>query len=105
MFITVFITTPDLRTANKISQGVLKKRLCACVNIVKGIESFFWWQRKIDKAKECLLVMKTRKSLFKKLEKEVISLHPYTVPEVISLPIVNISRKYAEWLKQETNGG
>lgn len=62
----------------------------------------FWWQGKIDKVSECLLVMKTRKYLFNKLKKAVKSLHPYDVPEIIALPLVGINKEYAAWLKKET---
>jgi periplasmic divalent cation tolerance protein len=105
MFIAVLVTVPDLNTAKKITKGLLSKHLCACVNIVRGIRSFFWWKKKIDTCKECLLIMKTRKSLFNKLKKEVLALHPYSVAEVIALPIEAVSEKYALWLKTETKNG
>jgi len=102
VFIAVFVTVPDSKTAKKISKALLLKRLCACVNIIKDIQSFFWWQDRIDEAKEHLLIIKTKKALFAELEKEVISLHPYAVPEIIALDLVNVSKKYAAWLKKET---
>ena len=105
MFIVVFVTVPDLKTAKKITKGLLAKKLCACVNIVKDIESFFWWQGKIDKAAELLLIIKTQKKLFKKLEKAILTLHPYQTVEIIALPIVLVNKKYASWIKQETKNG
>ena len=105
MFIAVFVTVPDSKTAKKISKALLRERLCACVNIIKDIQSFYWWQKKIDKSKECLLVIKTKKVLFNKLDKAVSSLHPYAVPEIIALPLVNVSKKYAAWLRKETKNG
>ncbi|MFC1514998.1 divalent-cation tolerance protein CutA [Candidatus Omnitrophota bacterium] len=102
MFIVVFVTVPNLKSAKRIAKGLLEKRLCACVNIAPGLKSFFWWQGKIDKAKELLLIIKTRKSLFNKLKHAVLNLHPYDVPEVIALPITAASEKYAAWLRKET---
>lgn len=103
MFIVVFVTVPDLKTGKKIAEALLLKRLAGCINIVKGVDSLFWWKAKIDKAKEALLIIKTRKSLFSKLRKAVESLHPYEVCEVIALPLVGLNPKYASWLKRETS--
>jgi len=102
MFITVFVTVPNNKIAQKITRGLLSKRLCACVNIIKNIESFFWWENKIDKAKEYLLIMKTKKTLFNKLNKEVLRLHPYKTPEIIAFKVAGINKDYASWLKKET---
>jgi periplasmic divalent cation tolerance protein len=102
MFIVVYVTVPDLKTAKRIAKGLLAKNLCACVNITKDLESFFWWQGKIDRAAEKLLIIKTRKSLFHKLKKEVRRLHPYKVAETIAMPIVAVNKEYASWIREET---
>ncbi len=102
MFIVVFVTVPSMKTGRKIAKELLSKRVAGCINILGRLDSFFWWKEKIDKAKECLLIIKTKKSLFSKLKKIVESLHPYDVPEVIALPLVDINDKYASWLREET---
>jgi len=73
-------------------------KLIACANIVGGIESLFWWEGKIDSAKEVLLVMKTKKVLFKKLEAKVKALHSYKTPEIIALPVTAGSSAYLKWI-------
>lgn len=100
--IVVLVTATSRTEAEKISKALLKKRLAACVNIIPGLTSFFHWKGKIEKASELLLVIKTRKTLFKKLEKEVKVNHSYSVPEVIALPILEGSKNYTDWLKLET---
>ena len=98
MHIVVFVTVPSRKSAKVISELLLKKKLAACVNIISGVESYFWWEGKIDRAKELLLVIKTKKGLFTRLVEAVRSEHPYSVPEIISLPIVAGNKKYLEWI-------
>lgn len=102
MYIVVFITASSKEEARKIAQGLLEEKLAACVNIILGIESHFWWQGKIDSAKEALLVIKTKKGLFNKLAKKVKSLHSYSVPEIISLPIISGNKDYLKWINDST---
>ena len=102
MFIVVLVTASSKEEANKIAQGLLQDKLAACVNILAGLESRFWWQGKIDSAQEVLLVIKTRKTLFNKLAKKVKSLHSYTVPEIIALPIISGNKTYLDWINDCT---
>ncbi len=101
MFVVVFVTVPSLKVANSISKAILSKRLCACVSITQDVHSFFWWQGRIDKAKERILIIKTKKSLFKRLARQITKLHPYDVPEIIAISLVGINKDYAAWLKKE----
>ena len=97
--IVILVTAKDKKEAHKIAQGLLKAKLVACANIIDGVQSFFWWQGKIDSSKEVLLVLKTKKTLFKKVAIKVKSLHSYQTPEIIALPIVRGSEEYLNWLK------
>ena len=99
-YIVVVVTAKDRPEAQKIAQGLLGERLIACANILDGMESLFWWQGKIDRSKEVLLILKTKKSLFHKLAARVKSLHSYKVPEIIALPIVAGSKGYLDWVKE-----
>ena len=80
----------------------MNKRLIACANIVSGIDSKFWWNGKINTAKEFLVILKARCSFFKKIEKEVKRLHSYEVPEIIAIPIIAGSREYLGWIGKNT---
>ena len=98
MNIVILITCTNKKEAGKISRHLVKGRLVACVNIVEGIESIFWWERKIDSASEVLLIAKSKKSLIERIISEVKSLHSYKVPEVIALPIVAGNADYLNWI-------
>jgi len=101
LFAVVLITCPDVASARRVAEGLLKDRLAACVNIISGLKSFFWWKGKLEEADEVLLVVKTRLALVKDLVARVRELHPYEVPEVIALPIVEGSDDYLAWLGEE----
>jgi len=98
----IFITVDRDKSADRITDELLKERLAACVNRVKGVSSSYWWKGKIEKAKENLLIIKTKKSLVKTLTKRVKELHPYTVPEVIALDIKDGNSEYIRWVLEET---
>ncbi|HOW35591.1 MAG TPA: divalent-cation tolerance protein CutA [Candidatus Omnitrophota bacterium] len=98
MNIIVFVTAKDFKEAEKISQALVEQKLIACANIIQGVRSFFWWEGKVDAADEVLLILKTKRSLFKKVEKAVKSLHSYSVPEIIAIPIVAGSKEYLKWV-------
>ncbi len=100
-YIVVFITTKDTAEAQKIAVALLKRRLAACVNIVPEVNSHFWWQDKLDSAKESLLVIKTKDTLLPDIVKSVKKIHSYTVPEIIALPIVGGNQDYLDWIDNE----
>lgn len=101
-FIVILVTASSEEEAKKIAQSLVDKRLAACVNIIKDVQSVFRWKGKISDEKELLLIIKTRKKLYKNVEEEVKRLHSYEVPEVIALPIVLGSMDYLYWIDSET---
>jgi len=100
MYIVIFVTAPDKKEARCIAELLIKKRLVACVNILDKIESFFWWEGKIDKTKEALLIIKSKKEKFTKIIKAVKSVHSYEVAEIIALPIISGFRPYLRWIDE-----
>jgi periplasmic divalent cation tolerance protein len=102
MHTVILITVSNKDEARKITRGLLQAKLAACVNIVNGVESHYWWEGKISMGKELLLMVKTRKSLVAKLIKKVRALHSYTVPEIIALPIIAGNKAYLEWIDEST---
>ncbi len=100
MYIIIFITASNIKEAEKISQGLLGKKLVACVNIIDNLKSLFWWQGKIDHAKEVLLVAKSKKTKFPSVIKLVKSLHSYEVPEIIAIPLAAGEKKYLRWIDE-----
>ncbi len=98
--IVVLVTAKDHKQAKNIAKQLLTLKLVACVNVLKGVESFFWWDNKIDSAKEVLLVIKSQRSKLPDLIKTVQSVHSYQVPEIIALPIIAGSLDYLRWIDE-----
>ncbi len=101
-YIQVFTTVEKREDADRIASTVVNKRVAACAQILGSIHSTYWWKGKVEEAGEWLLMMKTRQDLFSSLEKEIMAIHPYEVPEIIALPIVAGSASYLEWIQEET---
>lgn len=100
--IVAFITVADEEEARLISRVLLKQKKAACINIIPGVNSLFWWQEKIDSAEESLLVIKTRSVLLDEIIQLVKEIHSYDVPEIIALPIIGGNQDYLEWIDNET---
>jgi periplasmic divalent cation tolerance protein len=96
--IIVLITTSSEEEARKIAELLVKQKKAACVNIVPRVDSLFWWKDKIDSARENLLLVKTKASLFPEIAALVKRAHSYEVPEIIALPIIAGSEDYLKWL-------
>jgi periplasmic divalent cation tolerance protein len=97
-YVIVFVTTKDKAEAEKIAQALLQEKLIACANVISPVKSCFHWLGKIDTAEECLVIMKSRASLFLEIERRVKALHSYEVPEVLALPIIAGSAGYLDWV-------
>jgi periplasmic divalent cation tolerance protein len=97
--ILVYIPNPTKKWAEKIAKFLLEKKLIACANIFE-IDSFYWWQKNIEKAKEFLLIGKTIDKNYKKIKKEVEKIHPYKIPCVLKIK-AGVNERYLNWLKNE----
>ena len=102
-YMTVFITAPTEEEAAKISRTIVEERLAACVNIIRPVRSIYRWQGRLEDEQEVLMIVKTKKSLFERLQGRVKELHSYAVPEIIGLPVTEGSKEYLDWLGQETD--
>jgi periplasmic divalent cation tolerance protein len=96
--IIVLITAGSEEEAHKIAESLVKRKKAACVNIVPMVDSLFWWKDKLDSARESLLLVKTKASLFPEIVELVKRTHSYEVPEIIALPIIAGSEGYLKWL-------
>jgi len=97
----VFVSLPR-DEAKSLARRMVENRLAACVNIVPKIESYFWWNDKLEHDEEALLIIKTTQQRFDALRAWVVENHPYDLPEVISLPLSDGFSDYIEWVKKET---
>lgn len=103
-YVVIFITTADDEEARLISRVLLEQRKAACISIVAGVSSLFWWQGKIDSSQESLLVVKTKASLLDEVVELVQEIHSYDNPEIIALPVLGGSKDYLEWIGKEVEG-
>lgn len=94
----IFITSANRKEADGISRKLVRDKLAACVNIIENIDSLFWWNGKVDTAKEVLLIVKSRKANLKAIYSLVKAIHSYEVPEIIAIPIVGGEKTYLKWL-------
>ncbi|PKL51573.1 MAG: cytochrome C biogenesis protein CcdA [Nitrospira bacterium HGW-Nitrospira-1] len=101
-YIIVFITAPNEEEAAGIGHALVGERLAACVNIIGPVRSIYRWQGRIEDEQEVLLIVKTKRVLFERLQERVTELHTYSVPEIIALPLVEGNEAYLRWLGQET---
>ncbi|MBM3462129.1 MAG: divalent-cation tolerance protein CutA [Armatimonadetes bacterium] len=99
--IGAFVTASSPEEARAIGRGVLEKRVAACVNILPGAESHYWWEGNLETAQECVLLFKTRREHLEALVAAVKALHSYTVPEVIAFPIEGGNADYLKWVEAE----
>ncbi|MCS6904016.1 MAG: divalent-cation tolerance protein CutA [Bacteroidia bacterium] len=97
-YIIVYIPCPTKENAEKIGYELVAQKLAACINIVSEIQSSYWWENKVQQDKEALLLVKSKLALFSSLEQKVKELHPYKVPCIIALPIIQGNQSYLEWM-------
>ena len=97
--IVIFVTTASEEEATRIGRALVEGGLAACANVVPGIRSIFSWEGKVAEERECLILLKSRSGLFNQLSTAVKSLHSYSVPEIIALPIVQGSTDYLAWIR------
>ncbi len=100
-YAVILVTASSLEEAQKIAAVLLNKRKAACINIMPQVQSSYWWQGKIDKAEESLLIIKTMASAIQDVIELVKANHSYTVPEIIALPIMAGNPDYLEWIEHE----
>lgn len=95
------VTASGVEEARKVARGVLDERLAACVNIMGGVESHYWWQGALEEGHEHLLVIKTTEERVPALIDAVKRHHSYTVPEVIVYPVEHGNPDYLSWVRAE----
>jgi periplasmic divalent cation tolerance protein len=100
----VYTTYPSLVEAERIGQAVLERRLAACVNILPGMISHYWWAGKIERAEEVVMIVKTRATLAEAVRAAVKELHSYDTPAILVLPIEGGEAGYLDWMMKETEG-
>lgn len=95
----VLVTAPDAEVGRKLTTAVLEARLAACVNIIPGLQSHYWWEGKLDESTEVLLLIKTTEAQLKPLQNVILENHPYDTPEFVAFPASVVAEKYMAWVR------
>jgi len=106
--ILVYTTWESVKQAKEAAKYLLKKRVCACVNIYSEMIPLFWWppkKNKLDGSKEVVMIVKTLKRKYDVLEKEIYKIHTYEVPCIIAIPTYKVNKDYFNWIKGEIEMG
>jgi periplasmic divalent cation tolerance protein len=96
----IFVTTPNRAASEKLAKLLVGRKLAACVNVLPGARSLYWWKGKLEKAKEELLIIKSQKSKWAKLSKAIRENHPYEVCEILALPVGLGNPPYLKWIDE-----
>ncbi len=97
----VFTTLEKQEDAGRLAREIVEKRLAACAQVIGPITSTYWWEGHLEATEEWLCLLKTRKSLYNRLEEAIRSRHPYDVPEIVAVPVVAGNPDYLSWLNKE----
>ncbi len=99
-YVQITTTTDSKELAQKIAETLVEKKLAACAQISGPITSIYEWKGKVENEEEWYCVIKTRKNLYQEVEENIKALHPYEVPEIIALPIVEGNKAYLAWINE-----
>jgi periplasmic divalent cation tolerance protein len=99
----VYTTYPSVVEAEKAGRALVERRLCACVNILPGMISYYWWNAALERGEEAVMIIKTRASLGDQAMAAVKEMHSYATPALLVLPIDSVDQAYLDWIMAETD--
>ncbi len=88
--------------AGKLARSLVEARLAACVNILAACQSVYRWQGDVQQDGEIPLIIKTTAELYPALESAIRQLHPYAVPEIVALEVVQGLPEYLSWVAESS---
>ena len=100
----VYTTYPSLVEAEQAGRTIVERHLAACVNILPGMISHYWWEGKIERSEEVVMIIKTRASLAEPVRAAVKEMHSYTTPAILVIPLESADQSYLGWILAETQG-
>ena len=98
----VYTTYPSIVEAEQAGRALVERRLCACVNILPGMVSYYWWNGALERGEEAVMIIKTRASLSEQVSAAVKEMHSYSTPAILVLQIESVEQTYFDWLLTET---
>jgi periplasmic divalent cation tolerance protein len=101
-YVVVVTSVAEREAAERIAETLVTERLAACAQVLGPQTSIYRWNDKVEHATEWRLEIKTASTRLTALERRLLELHPYDVPECIALPIIHGSDAYLRWLAEES---
>jgi periplasmic divalent cation tolerance protein len=98
-FIVVFVTASGTDEAERIAFALVEGGAAPCVSIVPAVVSVYRWKGELQRDREALLMIKTRRILFERIREIVEAAHSYEVPEIIAVPLTHVSAAYRAYLE------
>ena len=96
----IYTTCPDGATGEAIAEALVGGNLAACVNLVPGLTSLYQWEGQMERATEVLLMVKTTALLYPQVQEAIRARHPYNLPEIIAVPLMQGYAPYLDWIRQ-----
>jgi periplasmic divalent cation tolerance protein len=96
--IVVLSTCANESDAGKLARALVEGRLAACASVIPGVRSYYHWQGALETSDEAMLLIKTSRDRFAALKAELERIHPYEVPEVLALQVVEGAENYLTWI-------
>jgi len=97
----VLVTVPDPAVGKELARTVVEERLAACGNVIPGLVSVYRWKGEIHEDPEALVIFKTTEDALPELERRIVELHPYEVPEFLAIPLTHGHHPYLRWVAGE----
>ena len=98
----VYMTAKDREEATSLGRTLVEERLAACVNVLDGMTSLYWWEGKVQEDNEAVLIAKTADEKTEALIERAKALHSYDCPCIVALPVSAGNEAFLEWIEQET---
>lgn len=98
----VLMTAPDTETAERLGRALVEEHLAACATVVPDVSSTYWWGGRVERAGEALVILKTTEGRVNDLRDRALGLHPYEVPELLVLQVVDGNDAYLDWVRRES---
>lgn len=103
--VLVYTTWPSIVEAEQAGRSIVERRLAACVNILPGMISHYWWEGKVERGEEVVMIIKTRAALAEAVSGAVKALHAYDTPAIVTLPVGSADPDYHRWILDEASAG
>ncbi len=103
--VLLYTTWPSVVEAEAAGRKIVERRLAACVNILPGMISHYWWRGAVERAEETVMIVKTRASLAEAVGAAVKEMHTYETPAIMVLPVESLDPGYHAWIVAVSGGG